>query len=204
KSQETGTMVPARKALIIGGGIAGPVTALFLRRQGIDSEIFEARPEGGEVEGSFLNLAGNGLEVLKLLGLDDLLAAEGSAVPRMIMQTAHGKPLGEVRNGAREGLTESVLIRRAALHRILLDAALSEQIPVHFGARLKHIRQDAAQVEAVFENGLNACGDLLIGCDGVHSRVRQQINPDAPKPVFSHLISVGGFTFRPQLEPTPK
>jgi 2-polyprenyl-6-methoxyphenol hydroxylase-like FAD-dependent oxidoreductase len=197
-------MASLKKALIIGGGIAGPVTALFLKRIDVKAEIFEAHPQTQEVEGSFLNLAGNGLEVLRLLGLDQALSAEGSPVPRMLIQNGRGKHLGEVRNGAREGLTESVIIRRGALHEILLQAALAEGIPVHFGARLQTYKQSATGVEAIFDNGVTAQGDVLIGCDGIHSKVRHLLNPDAPQPRFTHLVSVGGFTSRPPLEPTPK
>lgn len=50
------------KALIIGGGIAGPVAALALRRAGIDSEIYEEYDRGAEGVGAFLTLAVNGLE----------------------------------------------------------------------------------------------------------------------------------------------
>jgi 2-polyprenyl-6-methoxyphenol hydroxylase-like FAD-dependent oxidoreductase len=197
-------MTSLKEALIIGGGIAGPITALFLKRIGVDSEIYEARPQTHEVEGSFLNLAGNGLEVLRLLDLDQLLSAEGSSVPRMMIQNGQGKQLGEVRNGAREGLTESVIIRRGALHKILLDAALAEGIPVHFGARLQSFTQSTTEVEAIFENGMTASGDILIGCDGVHSQVRKLLNPNAPQPTFTNLVSTGGFTFHPKLAPTPR
>ncbi len=61
---------PARKVLIIGCGIAGPVLALFLQRAGIEAEIYEAKAASSDYGGSFLNMACNGLNVLKSLGLD--------------------------------------------------------------------------------------------------------------------------------------
>jgi len=57
-----------RKALIIGCGVAGPVVALFLQRAGIDAEIYEARAESTDYGGSFLNMACNGLGVLRRSG----------------------------------------------------------------------------------------------------------------------------------------
>lgn len=60
-----------KKALIIGCGVAGPVVALFLQRAGIEAEIYEARAESTDYGGSFLNMACNGLGVLKALGLDE-------------------------------------------------------------------------------------------------------------------------------------
>src|SRR6266516_6143077 len=89
------------KALIIGCGVAGPVVALFRQRAGIEAEIYEARTASTDYGGSFLNMACNGLDVLKPLGLDDQVSSQGSPIPRMIIWSGKGKRLGEVRNGAR-------------------------------------------------------------------------------------------------------
>jgi len=54
-------MTRIRKALIVGAGIAGPVAALALRRAGIDSVVYEARPGTGDGVGAMLAIAPNGL-----------------------------------------------------------------------------------------------------------------------------------------------
>ncbi len=59
----------ARKALVIGGGIAGPAVAMFLRRAGIEATIYEAHEGPRDYEGLFLNVASNGLRVLQALGI---------------------------------------------------------------------------------------------------------------------------------------
>jgi 2-polyprenyl-6-methoxyphenol hydroxylase-like FAD-dependent oxidoreductase len=69
------------KALIIGGGIAGPVAALLLQRAGIEAEIYEARDTDEDYASSWLILACNGLAVLKTLGLADPVSAEGHRSP---------------------------------------------------------------------------------------------------------------------------
>lgn len=192
-----------KKAIIIGAGIAGPVMALFLKCVGIDADVYEAR-SAQDNEGSFLNMAANGLTVLKTLGLNEVVEAEGSPVPRMIMSNSQGKTLGEVRNGARAGLTESVTIKRPRLHELLRQSAAEQGITIHFSKKLVEIETHAAGVRAVFADGSEANGDFLIGCDGVHSRTRQLMNPAAPKPTFTGLISTGGFTTGLNLPPTPK
>lgn len=194
---------PNQKALIIGGGIAGPVVALFLKRAGIASAIYEARSEDNSYTGAFLNLAGNGIKVLKALDVDKAVVAAGSPVPRMILWNGKGKRLGEVANGARNGLDRSVAIRRGDLQRALHEAAISQGIEIHFGRKLRQIEEKGQGICATFEDGTAACGDFLVGCDGVHSRTRQIINPGAPKPSYTGLISTGGFTCRPSLPPTP-
>jgi 2-polyprenyl-6-methoxyphenol hydroxylase-like FAD-dependent oxidoreductase len=193
-----------RKALIIGGGIAGPVAAMFFKRAGIDAEVYESRSQAEQYAGWFLNLAGNGIAVLKSLGIDAPISAAGSPAPRMIIWSGKGKQLGEVRNGARAGLTESVLIRRGVLQQLLHEAAACQGIPIYFEKQLRSIEiTDGRGVIASFEDGSTASGDILVGADGIHSRTRQIINPDAPKPVYSGLVSTGGFTSRPALPPTP-
>jgi 2-polyprenyl-6-methoxyphenol hydroxylase-like FAD-dependent oxidoreductase len=64
-----------KTALIIGGGIGGPVAAMFLKRAGIDAQIYEAQPAPDDDQGYFLNVASNGLDVLHTLGLDALVTA---------------------------------------------------------------------------------------------------------------------------------
>lgn len=191
------------KAIIIGAGTAGPMAAMFFKRAGIEAEIFESRSEAASYTGWFLNLAGNGIEVLKTLGIEKPILAEGSPAPRMIMWSGKGKQLGEVRNGARHGLTESIIIRRSELQRHLNDAARQQGIPIHFGKRLSSIDMTDTSVVVRFEDGTTASGDFLVGADGVHSRVRQIINPDAPKPAYTGLVSTGGFTDKLDLPPTP-
>jgi 2-polyprenyl-6-methoxyphenol hydroxylase-like FAD-dependent oxidoreductase len=192
-----------KKALIIGGGIAGPVAAMFFKRAGIDAEVYEARSEIDSYAGWFLNLAGNGIEVLRTLGVDGLVTAEGSPVPRMIISSGNGKQLGEVRNGARAGLTESVIIRRGVLQLRLHEAAQRQGVTIHYGKQLRDIEvKDDHGVVASFEDGTTAHGDFLVGCDGIHSHVRRIVNPTAPQPTYSGLISTGGFATRPALPPT--
>src|SRR6266516_5752548 len=82
-----------KKALIIGCGIAGPALALFLKRAGIEADIYEARETP---EGFSLSLSSNGVAVLQELGLDGAVFAEGSAVTSGMMWNGKGKRLGRV------------------------------------------------------------------------------------------------------------
>jgi 2-polyprenyl-6-methoxyphenol hydroxylase-like FAD-dependent oxidoreductase len=194
----------ARKALIIGFGVAGPVLALFLQRAGIEAEIYEARAESTDYGGSFLNLASNGLSVLKTLGLDDQVVGQGSSIPRMMSWNGKGKPLGEVRNGARaEAGTPSINILRSRLHQMLREEAERRQIKITYGKKLIDLESSGQRVSATFADGTTAEGSFVLGCDGVHSRTRRLINPDAPTPHYTGLISIGGFAEHSSFPPTP-
>jgi 2-polyprenyl-6-methoxyphenol hydroxylase-like FAD-dependent oxidoreductase len=196
--------IPGRKALIIGCGVAGPVVALFLQRAGIEAEIYEARDESTDYGGSFLNMACNGLGVLGTLGLDDQVASQGSPIPRMIIWSGKGKRLGEVRNGARAEVgAPSINILRSRLHQVLREGAERQGIKMAFGKKLASLATGEQGVMATFADGTTAEASFLVGCDGVHSRTRHLINPDAPSPHYTGLISTGGFAQHSSFPPTP-
>ena len=194
-----------RKALIIGGGIAGPVAALLLQQAGIEAEIYEARDTDEDYASSWLIMACNGLNVLKTLGLAPPVTAEGSSIPRMILSSGKGKRFGEVPNGARSEVgVPSLVVKRGTLSRILREEALRQGLKVAFGKKLHDIEMTGEPgVIATFADGTTAEGSVLLGCDGIHSCTRQLINPGAPLPQYTGLMSTGGFTRSLSLPPTP-
>jgi 2-polyprenyl-6-methoxyphenol hydroxylase-like FAD-dependent oxidoreductase len=191
-----------RNVLIIGGGVAGPALALFLKRAGIESVIFEAGSEADNQAGSFLNVASNGMRVLATLGLDTLVAAQGIACPRLMMWNGQGKRLGEIANGLQPGEGPlSITIKRSVLHEVLHEAVVRQRIQIEFGKKLAEIEigtDKGEGVSATFTDGTSAQGDLLVGCDGIHSRTRQLIDPGAPAPQYTGLISCGGYVRLPE------
>lgn len=181
------------KALIIGCGIGGPVTAMALREVGIESEIFEAYGQGAEDVGSFLNIASNGLAALRTLGAHRQVLSSAIPTPRMVMWSGSGKRLGEVANGLRlDDGTVSHTVLRSDLYRTIRHEAEQRGIPISYGKRLTSYEDTGAAVTARFEDGTEATGDLLIACDGVHSRTRALLDPQAPTPRYSGLYSFGG------------
>ncbi len=195
----------SKPGIIIGGGIGGLVVAMFLKRAGIDAHIYEAQPAPDDDQGYFLNVASNGLNVLHTLGLEAQVTAEGFAIPRMIMWSGSGKRLGAVRNGAVPGQgARSVVVKRGAVHRILREAAIRQGIPITWGRSIADIEITSDNmVIARFTDGTTTQGGFLIGSDGIHSRTRQIIAPNAPKPSYTGLISCGGYAHSTTLAPTP-
>jgi 2-polyprenyl-6-methoxyphenol hydroxylase-like FAD-dependent oxidoreductase len=63
-------MTQTRTALVIGGGIAGPVAAMALQRAGIQATVYEAHPRSAEGIGIFLTLASNGIDALRTIDAD--------------------------------------------------------------------------------------------------------------------------------------
>ena len=196
-------MTTAGHALIIGAGIAGPTMALALERAGIEASLFEAYSEPAHYAGLFLNTASNGLDALRVIGVEVAESADGFPMPRMVMWSGAGKRLGEVANGvALADGTVSICVRRGLLQKTLSDQALDRRISIHHGKRLDSYAVTDTGVVARFADGTEASGDILIGADGIHSRTRQLLNPDAPRPRFTGMLSIGGYSRVPDLPPT--
>jgi 2-polyprenyl-6-methoxyphenol hydroxylase-like FAD-dependent oxidoreductase len=194
----------ARKALIIGCGIGGPAIAMALQRAGIDPVVHEAYATPADQVGSFLNVASNGLDALRVLDAHEAVMAAGVPTPRMVMWSGSGKRLGEVANGLRlaDG-TESHTIQRADLYRIVRDEAVARGVPVEYGKRLVAVEETGGAVVARFADGTESIGDLLIAADGVHSTTRRLLDPAAPAARYTGLLGFGGIVEDPDAKADP-
>lgn len=188
-------MTDTRTALVIGGGIAGPAAAMALQMAGIEPVIYEAHSSGADGVGVFLTLASNGVDALRVLDADAPALTAGFTTPQITLRSATGKRLGATRTGMplSDGATSQTL-KRADLCRILHEEALNRGISIEHGKRLVAAEQTVDGVRATFEDGSHAHGDVLIGCDGVHSAVRRIIDPHAPAPTYLGLLTTGGYT----------
>ncbi|WP_156056100.1 FAD-dependent oxidoreductase, partial [Streptosporangium roseum] len=81
--------------MVIGGGIAGPVTALALRKAGIEATVYEAYETTADGVGGQLTIAPNGLAALDVVGAGDAVRAVGLPMNRTIMTDGKGKRMGE-------------------------------------------------------------------------------------------------------------
>ena len=184
-----------RRALIIGGGIAGPVAAIALQRVGIESTIYEAHAESADPPGAFLTVAVNGLDALKSLDLHRTVMEAGFPSRAISFVSGNGKRLGRVPIGGElQDGTVTHTLKRADLYRILKGEAARRGIVIEHGKRLADAEPGNGGVVAQFEDGSEAAGDLLIGADGIHSRTRRIIDPNAPGPRYTGLGNIGGFT----------
>ncbi|WP_436536828.1 FAD-dependent monooxygenase [Actinoplanes sp. HUAS TT8] len=174
--------------VIVGGGVAGAATALALQRAGIAAEIFEAHPSGGEDAGAFLTVMANGMGALGEIGAAEAVAAVSGPARAVSLWDAQGQHLGR---RPIEGAARSVT--RAALYRALQELAVSRGIPVHHGRRMTGATAGDGGVEVTFEDGGTVAGGLLVGADGIHSRTRRLIDPQAPQPRNSGQHVVYGY-----------
>jgi salicylate hydroxylase len=165
--------------LIAGAGLGGLTTALALLQRGHRVRVFEQAGELREV-GAGVQLGANGTRLLIALGLE--------AAMRRVVCSATGKEIRLGSTGQRWQTFDlgdtSVerfgapywMVHRGDFHRVLLDA-VREASPgvVHAGNGCVGFDQADAGVTLCLANGDKVTGDVLIGADGVHSRIRQQM-----------------------------
>lgn len=154
--------------------------------------VHEARSTGADDIGLFLTLASNGIDALRVLGADKPALAAAFPTPAITLRSGTGKRLGDAPIGRSlpDGTT-SQTIKRADLYGVLHEEVVARGIRVEHGKRLVDVRDTGEGVRAVFADGSEAVGDVLIGCDGVHSTVRRIIDPAAPAPTCVGLLNTG-------------
>ncbi|MGK5742290.1 FAD-dependent oxidoreductase [Micromonospora sp. URMC 103] len=177
-------MTTVSTAIVIGGGIAGPVTALALRRAGIAARVYEAYPSTADGIGGTLALAPNGVAALRAVGADGVVTAIATPIHRTVM--AVGRKRTELPGLA--GVPPLQVVHRAELHRVLHERAVAEGVVIEHGRRLVDVRESADGVTARFADGGTATAELLVGADGIRSTVRTLIDPDAPGPHHTGLL----------------
>ncbi|MBP1944343.1 FAD-dependent monooxygenase [Cytobacillus luteolus] len=159
-----------KEAIIIGAGIGGLCTAIALQNKGWNISVFDKATALTEV-GAGIVLASNALHALDKLGVGHLVRARGASVGRAEIRTWHGDLLVDFSTSEH---TESYLINRGILQQILLDS-LQAGTSIQLNTTLVTINQNDEKVEAVLSNGDKIVGDVLIGADGFHSVVREQL-----------------------------
>ena len=183
-----------KTALVIGGGIAGPVAAMGLQQAGIQAHVFEARSAGASELGSWLTVQPNGVDALRAVNAGHLIADIGIPTGSMRFTNGSGKLLGTLPTGApNEDGEPSRTVARLDLYRVLRDEAARRGVDIRFECRLVEATAGPGGVHARFSDGQTATADLLIGADGIRSTVRDLIDPHAPTARYVPVLNVGAY-----------
>jgi salicylate hydroxylase len=161
------------KIAVIGGGIGGLSAALHLLKAGFDVHVYEQAPRITEI-GAGIQISPNAARLLIRLGLKPALDAAG-----VFPQAVHQRRWDDGRTLQRAPLGKPVEETFGApyyhFHRADLANLLAAALPagrVHVDHRLVGLEEKGDRVIARFENGARIEADVLVGADGIHSRVR--------------------------------
>lgn len=176
----------ARTVLIVGGGFSGMAAAIQLRKQGHQVDLVEIDP-GWRSYGAGISLGGATLRAFRTLGILDTFLENGHAADGVHICLPHGPKVAELPTPRMAGadVPGGGGIMRPVLARILAEATRASGTHVRLGCTFTAIEQDAEGVEVAFTDGSRQRYDLVIGADGLYSKVRQTVFPQAPKPQYS-------------------
>ena len=178
-------MLDGLKTLVIGGGIGGLAVARALALRGADVTVLEQAAEIAEV-GAGLQISPNGFAVLRALGLDQGLRAtsvQGRAV------ALHDYQHGEVLR-LDLGLLEDqnyYFVHRADLIDLLADGARDAGVKIRLMQKVDQV-VPGEKPKVIMANGAEIEADLVVGADGLHSRLRPVLNGDNP-PFFTGQVA---------------
>ena len=179
-----------QEILIVGGGIGGLAAALALARKGAQVQLLEQSAEFGEV-GAGIQLGPNVVRILESWGLGDALRGV-AAFPQClrVRNAMSGSVLGELPLGQamvqRYGASYAT-IARADMHGLLLDAVRGQAgVQLHLSSEVTGVEQDGHEVR-VHTAAQTFTAPVLVGADGVWSRLRKEVVDDGPPRVTGHL-----------------
>src|SRR5438067_7811021 len=162
-----------RRAVIIGGSMSGLFAAAFLRRIGWDVDVFERSP---------VELVGRGAGITTHPELLDALENSGAGtrelgieVPKRIVLNRDGRVIGE-------RPLPQILTSWDRLQRLLRETV--DPAHYHLGWSFERVEQNGSGVRVHFSGGRVEQGDILVGGDGVRSRVRGAIEPEV-QPIYA-------------------
>jgi 2-polyprenyl-6-methoxyphenol hydroxylase-like FAD-dependent oxidoreductase len=185
---------PPKSVAIIGAGLGGLVLALSLHKYSIPTTIYEMREPGAEGFdiGGAIMLSPNSLRVLDSLDIYKLLRTKGYNFETLTFKTDQDfTTTGTYYFGQEEkyGYKALRIYRRELI--IELQKAVEERgVKICYGMKYDHVvEENEGGVTFAFADGSTSTADLLVGVDGIHSRVRKYLYPEI-EPKYAGSIGV--------------
>lgn len=172
--------------LIVGGGIAGMSAAIMFRQAGADVELIDVDPDW-KVYGAGITITGPTLRAFRTLGILNRVMREGYTADGLVVCNVAGEPMHEVVTPRLDDgdIPGAGGILRPTLHRILSERTLALGTRVRLGLTVAALENGPAGVDVTFSDGSRHRYGMAIGADGLFSKVRQLMFPDAPEPRYT-------------------
>ena len=179
-------MTAAQRVLIIGGGFSGMSAAIEMRKRGLDVDLVEIDP-GWRNYGAGISLGGATLRAFGQLGILDEFMRRGAAADGVDLFLGNGTHLATLPTPRVAGpdVPGGGAIMRPVLAQMLADATRACGANIRLGCTFTSIGQDEHGANVSFTDGSTARYDLVVGADGLYSKVRDVVFPEAPRPKYS-------------------
>jgi len=177
---------PVQPVLVIGGGFSGMATAIQCAKLGLTVDLVEI-DQGWRSYGAGISIGGPTLRALRTIGVLDAFFERGYGGDGVNLFTAGGHPIGTLPTPrvAGEDVPGGGAIMRPVLADILAKATRAAGVRVRLGCTFSQIGQRNDQAHVAFTDGTQGRYDLVVGADGLYSKVREAVFPDAPRPRYT-------------------
>jgi 2-polyprenyl-6-methoxyphenol hydroxylase-like FAD-dependent oxidoreductase len=179
-------MACVSKVLIVGGGISGLCLAIALRDRGVAVDIAEIKTEW-TVYGVGIIQQSNVVRAMADLGIVDKYLAAAFPFENPCLYAPDGSLIAKL-PGLRLAGPEypaNLGVSRLALHKVLTEEAQTRGASVTLGQSVSSLRQDADGVDVAFSDGTSGRYDIVVGADGINSRVRKLLFGDRYAPRYT-------------------
>lgn len=178
--------ISGKRVLVVGGGFSGMSAAIELCKQGAEVDLVEIDP-GGRSYRAGISLGSATLRAFERLGILDDFLRLGYGGDGAELFTSAGHPIASLPTPrlARPDVPGAGAIMRPVLASILSAATRASGANIRLGVTFEAIAQTDGGVEVAFSDGATGGYDLVIGADGLNSKTRATVFPEAPKPRYT-------------------
>ncbi|OZI34228.1 2-polyprenyl-6-methoxyphenol hydroxylase [Bordetella genomosp. 10] len=166
-------MNPSPLAVIAGAGVAGLSSAWWLSQAGWRVVLAE-RATHLRDGGYMMGLSGPGLYTARRMGLVPALRAVEREIGENVYRDRRGRELMRIRYRELLKQIEWITLKRTDLVSVLYDV-VRDRCDMRLGMTVAACRADSLGVDVTLSDGRMLRADLLVGADGVHSALREQV-----------------------------
>lgn len=179
-------MAAKRKVLVVGGGIGGLSAAIALRRAGLPVGLVEINAEWTVYHVGIV-MQGNAVRAMVALGIVEKCIAAGFPYDGVVFRDLAGNVLMDIHGIPIAGphWPTDIGLTRPALHKALSETALELGTKVRLGTTVSDLVDDGSGATVKFTDGTEGRYDVVIGADGVNSKLRSRLFGEELKPKFT-------------------
>lgn len=176
-------MAKVKKALIVGGGIGGLSAAIALRKNGIEVDLVEINQQWTVYHVGIV-VQGNAVRAMAALGIAEKCIKAGFQYSGLLFRDLDDNVIADIPGIKLAGpdYPSDLGLTRPALHEVLTKSAIGAGAKVRLGVTFTELRQSEDKVTVAFTDGTTRDYDVVIGADGLRSKVREVLFGNAVRP----------------------